>query len=695
MFFEPRIDGGRTMDWSSDLTSVKGIGEKTVKLFHKLDIYTVRDLLYYFPRDYEKFEEPKTISECKRGGIVTIRAKIPNQNMELRKAGRLVLFKFYLLEEGKRIDITYFNMAFLKNTFFPGQEYIFRGKLEEKKGRLSMDQPKFYKPEEYGMFLNTLQPIYSLTKGLTSNFIQKAVKEILKNLSLEQELLPEYMIEKHKLCSRREAFETLHFPKLEEAVLNARKRLVFEEFLAFCINVKTQKDTDMNLLVAQPLLRTAATTRLLEQLPYRLTNAQLKAWEQIENDMAGDYAMNRMVQGDVGSGKTILAILALLMTAANGRQGAFMAPTEVLAKQHYDSIVEMTEKYHLEIKPILLVGSMTAREKRRAYERIELGLANVIIGTHALIQGGVVYRDLALVITDEQHRFGVRQRQALQEKGDNTHILVMSATPIPRTLAIILFGDLHLSILDEMPVGRLPIKNCVVNTSYREKAYQFMQKEIDAGHQVYCICPMVEEGEMENLENVMEYADKLQNYFGDRARVSYLHGKMKPALKNQIMEDFAARNIDILVSTTVIEVGINVPNATVMMVENAERFGLAQLHQLRGRVGRGKDQSYCIFVNGNQNDKTTERLELLNKSNDGFFLANEDMRLRGPGDIFGIRQSGDFAFRVGDIYNDSTILLETAALADEILQSERKEELFPLMETFRAEVGNEVDFRSI
>ena len=334
------------MDWNSDLTSIKGIGEKTVKLFHKLDVYTVRDLLYYLPRDYEKYEEPKSISECESGGMTTIRARIPNQNIELRKAGRLVLLKFYLFEGDKRIDITYFNMAFLKNIFFPGQEYIFRGKLEEKKGRLSMDQPKFYKPEEYQKFLNTLQPVYSLTKGLTSNFIQKAIKEILKNISLEQELLPEYMVEKHKLCSRKYAFETLHFPKFEEEVIRARKRLVFEEFLAFCINVKTKRDIDMNLMVASPLLKTAATTRLLEQLPYKLTKAQLKAWEQIENDMAGDYAMNRMVQGDVGSGKTILAILALLMTAANGRQGAFMAPTEVLAKQHYDSIVEMAEKYH-------------------------------------------------------------------------------------------------------------------------------------------------------------------------------------------------------------------------------------------------------------------------------------------------------------------------------------------------------------
>ena len=683
------------MYWNSELTNVKGIGEKTVKLFQKLGLYTVRDLLYYFPKDYEKFEEPKTVSEVEPGGIVTIRAKIPSQNIELRKAGRLVLLKFYLFEEGKRIDITYFNMAFLKNTFVCGQEYIFRGKLEEKKGHLFMDQPKFYKQAEYQNYLNNLQPVYSLTKGLTSNFIQKAVKEIMKNLSMEQEILPKEIVNKYQLCNRKEAFEILHFPRKQEEVLEARRRLVFEEFLAFCLNVKSKKEEVLRLPVLRPLLKTAATERLLQQLPYKLTNAQLKAWHQIEEDMSGDCAMNRMVQGDVGSGKTILAILALLMNSSNGRQGALMAPTEVLAKQHYDSIIEMVEKYHLDMKPVLLVGSMTAKEKRNAYERIEMGIVNVVIGTHALIQEKVNYKNLTLVITDEQHRFGVRQRQLLQNKGENTHILVMSATPIPRTLAIILFGDLHLSVLDEMPVGRLPIKNCVVNTSYREKAYQFMLKEIEKGRQIYCICPMVEEGEMDQLENVLDYSKKLQDYFGEKVKIAYLHGKMKPVVKNQIMDDFAARNIDILVSTTVIEVGINVPNATVMMVENAERFGLAQLHQLRGRVGRGKEQSYCIFVNGNQNDKTMERLELLNKSNDGFFLANEDMRLRGPGDLFGIRQSGEFVFRIGDIYSDSEILLQTAALADEIMEVKDKEELFPLLETFKAEVGNNVDFRSI
>ncbi len=683
------------MDWNTELTGVKGIGEKTVKLFHKLDLYTVRDLLYYFPKDYERFEEPENISECTDGKIVTIRAKIPVQNVELKKAGRLVLYKFYLTEKERRIEIVYYNMAFLKNVLFPGQEYVFRGKLEEKKGRLIMEQPKYYKPQDYAKYLDTLQPVYSLTKGLTSSFIQKAVKEILKNLSMEQELLPERIVRKEKLCGRKEAFINLHFPQRQEEVLQARRRLVFEEFLAFCINVKSSKDVNLQLPVTFPMLKTKETEEFLSLLPYQLTGAQMKAWKQIETDLSGEVAMNRMIQGDVGSGKTILAILALLMTACNHRQGALMAPTEVLAKQHYDSICEMTEKYHLSIKPILLVGSMSAKEKRRAYERIELGVSNVIIGTHALIQEAVNYKDLALVITDEQHRFGVRQRQKLQEKGENTHVLVMSATPIPRTLAIILFGDLHLSVLDEMPVGRLPIKNCVVNTSYREMAYRFMQKEIEKGHQIYCICPMVEEGEMENLENVVSYTRKLQDFFKDMANISYLHGKMKPALKNQIMEEFAAGTIQILVSTTVIEVGINVPNATVMMVENAERFGLAQLHQLRGRVGRGKEQSYCIFVNGNQNAKTKERLELLNKSNDGFFLANEDMRLRGPGDIFGIRQSGEFAFRIGDIYSDADILLKTAELADEILQTNTEEDLSLLLETFKAEVGNDVDFRSI
>ena len=683
------------MQWDSDLRKVKGVGEKTVQLLHKLDLYTVKDLLYYLPRGYQHFEQPKPISQWEKGSVAVLKVKLPYQNMELRKAGRHTLLHFYLLDETGRVEVTFFNMAFLKNTLHTGQEYVFRGRLEVKKGRLIMEQPRFYPPADYEQLQNTLQPVYGLTKGLTSTFLQKAVKDVLGKLSLEEDIFPEAILEKYRLCSRREAFTNLHFPQQEELLLEARKRLVFEEFLAFCLEMKLSRQRSLQLPFPHPLLKTAHTGRFLEQLPYALTNAQKKAWEQIEADLESDVAMNRMVQGDVGSGKTILAILALLMCASNGRQGAFMAPTEVLARQHFDTLKEMSETYQLPIKPILLVGSLTAKEKKKAGEEIAGGAVNVIVGTHALIQEKVEYSDLALVITDEQHRFGVRQRQLLQKKGENTHILVMSATPIPRTLAIILFGDLHLSILDEMPTGRLPIKNCVVDTSWRPKAYQFMEKELEKGHQIYCICPMVEEGEQEQLENVVTYAQKLTAHFGTKARIACLHGKMKPALKNQVMEDFTSHKTDILVSTTVIEVGINVPNATVMLVENAERFGLAQLHQLRGRVGRGKDQSYCIFINGNQNQTTAKRLELLNKSNDGFYLANEDMKLRGPGDIFGIRQSGDLNFAVGDIYNDSKLLMETAALAEEILNTRAYDEVFPGLDRFRANMGSRVDFRSI
>lgn len=683
------------MEWNSGLMEVKGIGEKTLKYFQKLDLYTVRDLLYYLPKDYEKFEQPVTVTEAKAAQNISVIASIPFQTPQVKKIGRLSLFRFFLKEGEKTIEITYFNMPFLKNTFVTGKEYIFRGKLECKKGRLIMDQPKFYTPTEYEKYLNTLQPIYALTKGLTSNFIQKAVKESLSKLTFEEELLPEELIKKYQLMDKKTALTILHFPTQKEQVKEARKRLVFEEFLAFCLKVKKKKTEDLQLEFTPPMIPTAATNRLLEQLPYTLTGAQQRTWKELEEDLSKDVAMNRMIQGDVGSGKTILAILALLFTAANCRQGALMAPTEVLAIQHYEAIAKMAEEYHLPMSPVLLVGSMTAKEKREAYEKIAQGSANVIIGTHALIQEKVEYKNLALVITDEQHRFGVRQRQTLQDKGKNTHVCVMSATPIPRTLAIVLFGDLSLSVLDEMPVGRLPIKNCVVAPSYRETAYRFMDKEIEKKHQIYCICPMVEEGEMEGLENVVEYSKKLSGYFKDRARVAYLHGKMKPSMKNEIMEEFAKGNIDILVSTTVIEVGINVPNATVMMVENAERFGLAQLHQLRGRVGRGKEQSYCIFINSNENEKTRERLQLLNKSNDGFFLANEDMRLRGPGDLFGIAQSGEFVFEIGDIYGDAQMLLDTAALADKILALENPKDVFPKISEFCLITGNNVDFRSI
>ena len=396
--------------------------------------------------------------------------------------------------------------------------------------------------------------------------------------------------------------------------------------------------------------------RFIKELPYELTGAQKRVWREIESDLKKNLSMSRLVQGDVGSGKTVIALLALLTVAYSGYQGALMAPTEVLAKQHYESITKLLEEHRIPFQTALLTGSMTAKEKREAYRWIQGGEAQIIIGTHALIQEKVAYQDLALVVTDEQHRFGVRQREIFAEKGEMPHVLVMSATPIPRTLAIILYGDLDISVIDELPSNRLPIKNCVVDTGYRPTAYRFIKNQIEEGRQCYIICPMVEESEHLEVENVTDYSAMLQEELGNKIVVGCLHGKMKQEQKDRIMEDFGEGKIDVLVSTTVIEVGINVPNATVMMVENAERFGLAQLHQLRGRVGRGKYQSYCIFMTGSKAKDTKERLDILNKSNDGFKIASEDLKQRGPGDLFGIRQSGLMNFRLGDVFQDAAVL---------------------------------------
>ena len=408
----------------------------------------------------------------------------------------------------------------------------------------------------------------------------------------------------------------------------------------------------------------------IEKLPYELTGAQKRALDDVIRDMQSPYVMQRLIQGDVGSGKTIVAFLAMAWTAASGYQSAIMAPTEVLARQHYESYCQMSEQFGLHFPIVLLTGSMTAKEKRLAYQTLDEEKDALVIGTHALIQEKAIYSNLALVITDEQHRFGVRQRETFAEKGRRPHILVMSATPIPRTLAIILYGDLDISVIDEVPARRLPIKNCVVNTGYRPKAYVFIEEQVRAGHQAYIICPLVEGSENMEGENVTDYAGKVKSELPSDIEVSVLHGKMKNDKKNEIMNLFAQNKVQVLVSTTVVEVGVNVPNATVMMIENADRFGLAQLHQLRGRVGRGDAQSYCIMINTSQSKNAKKRLEILNQSNDGFKIASEDLRLRGPGDFFGIRQSGDLAFQLADIYQDAPVLQQASEAVSSILDED-------------------------
>ena len=682
---------------------MKGVGEKTAALFEKLHVYTAEDLVFYYPRDYEQFSDPVSLDRAPAEEITAVEGYLAG-NVATRHVRGLSITTFQAACEGGELHLTYFNMPYLKNSLKRGQPYIFRGCLHRRKDRFVMEQAKIYKPEEYGKLTDCMQPRYATTKGLTNNAVTKAVRQAVGLVDLSKDPLPEKIRAVEGFPSFREAVEQMHFPTGRETLLAARRRLVFDEFFRFILVLRRMREDNERTKSLHSMIEVAQTERLIEALPYRLTKAQQRVWAEIRSDLTSKYAMNRLVQGDVGSGKTILAFLALVMCAANGFQGALMAPTEVLARQHYESLMKLNKEHGLQIHPVLLTGSVTAKDRREIYAQIESGEADIVIGTHALIQERVVYKSLSLVITDEQHRFGVRQRESLAEKGGFSgdgkavHVLVMSATPIPRTLAIILYGDLHISVLDELPADRLPVKNCVVNTSYRNTAYKFIEKEVAQGRQVYVICPMVEEGEEQELEDVGSYAKKLKSALSPSVRVETLHGRMRPAEKTRIMEAFEAHHIDVLVSTTVIEVGINVPNATVMLVENAERFGLAQLHQLRGRVGRGDKQSYCIFISKSERPETMERLKILNESNDGFYIAGKDLALRGPGDLFGIRQSGDLQFALGDIYRDAAVLQSASEWADRVLAEDPAlagEEYAALRETLTMHETNEVDFRSI
>lgn len=648
------------------LRELKGVGEKTEKLFRKIGISDTDDLLRYYPRTYDSYEEPVPVSDLEEGTAAAVRVTVTT-GVYVNQVRNLQVVTITAADESGKIPVVWFNMPYLRNTLKKGSVLIFRGRVVRKQKHLQIEHPEIFTPAAYEEVLHSLQPIYGLTAGLTGKTIVKLLKSLLAEQNLQMEYLPEEYRERYQLADANFAVSAIHFPKNREQLLIARKRLVFDEFLLFILAVQLLKEKTEEAPNCFSMKKTWTTEQIIENLPYRLTNAQLNTWHEIERDLCGEALMSRLVQGDVGSGKTILAFLAMIMASENGCQSALMVPTEVLARQHYEAFLKLKEEYGLACTAILLTGSNTAKEKRERYAMIASGEADIIIGTHALIQERIEYQRLGLVITDEQHRFGVKQREALTTKGNPPNVLVMSATPIPRTLAIILYGDLDISIIDELPAKRLPIKNCVVGTSYRPKAYTFIEKQVREGRQAYIICPMVEESEGLDAENVLDYTKKLQGIFPKDIRISHLHGKMKPKEKNQVMEAFAAGEIQILVSTTVVEVGVNVPNATVMMVENAERFGLAQLHQLRGRVGRGEYQSYCIFIQGNDVKETSKRLEILNKSNDGFFIAGEDLKLRGPGDLFGIRQSGLLEFKIGDIYQDADILKTASEAAGEIL----------------------------
>lgn len=648
-----------------NLNELKGIGEKTEKLFYRAGVNRVEDLLRYYPRYYDVYEKTVLIKDLECDRTQAVKATVV-RNVTVKRVRNLQIINGFLRdEEGNSIKATWFNAPYLRNTLTIGSIFVFRGMVKEKMGSFTLEHPAIYSLRDYNLKMGEMQPVYPLVSGLTNHMVQKFVKQAFDIIDIE-EIIPKSVREKYNLVGIKTAIKDIHFPKERETFIKAKQRLIFEEFFTFIQSLRSLKENNQKTKNENILTVPKQVDDLIDALPYQLTDAQKRTWEEIKSDIGSDKIMNRLIQGDVGTGKTIIAVLALITATFNGGQGAMMAPTEVLAMQHYENIKTLLEKNNIDIKIVVLTGSMTVKEKKEAYALIESGEAGIVIGTHALIQEKVQYKNLIMVITDEQHRFGVRQRETMSIKGHNPHVMVMSATPIPRTLAIILYGDLDISVIDELPQGRKAIANCVVGTEYRPNAYDFMRRQVEQGRQVYVICPTVEFSEAVEGENVIEYADKLKKIMPISMRIEYLHGRMKPSEKNQIMNRFAKNDIDILVSTTVVEVGVNVPNATVMMVENAERFGLAQLHQLRGRVGRGEHQSYCIFVNGTGKKDAKERLEILCKSNDGFYIANEDLRLRGPGDLFGVRQSGDFEFKLGDIMSDAKILKEAAEAAKQI-----------------------------
>ena len=646
------------MNLDDDITHLKGVGEKRSELFEKLGINTIEDLLHHFPRDYVDFTSPVPIAELNPDETSVFSGYV-SKKIKPYFGPKYSIFKLIVSDENADILITIYNSQFTFDKLILGKEYIFYGKISGTILAPECQSPVFIDATEK----NLLSPKYNLTKGLSAAIISKCIKNALDSCNTE-DLLPEKIKKEFNLIDYHDALNKIHFPNCIDELKDSRRRLAFEELLVLQLGLKLLKSKNRThtpiVMVNQDI------SDFYSKLPFKPTNAQLRSINECIVDMQGEVPMNRLLQGDVGSGKTLVAAAVCYFASKNGYQSALMAPTEILAKQHYNTLKSFLEP--LGINVVLLTGST---KKAPVYKELEDGSADVAVGTQALIQKNVKFKELGLVITDEQHRFGVEQRSVLSEKGMKPHTLVMSATPIPRTLALIIYGDLEISVLDEMPKGRMPIKTYGVNTGYRERIYKFIKKYVENGFQAYIVCPLIEEGASEKASAV-KYFETLNNKHFSNIPTGLLHGKMKQSEKDNVMQKFKNNEIKVLVSTTVIEVGVDVPNAVIMVIENAEQFGLSQLHQLRGRVGRGTEQSHCILITDNNSEYTKARIDTMVRTSDGFEIANEDLRLRGPGDFFGSKQHGLPELKIADMSSDIDILQETKLLSEKILKEDPK-----------------------
>lgn len=652
------------LDLTKDVKYVKGVGPNRVKLLNKIGIYNLGDLITYYPRDYEDRSKPRMIQNLVNGEDSLIKAVAVSRVVEIRLKNRMCMYKLVVQDETAKCTIIWFNQSYLKNKFIIGETYYFFGKANIRTGKFEMSSPVF---DDVNTKNNTgrIIPIYSSTYSLSQNTIRKIIENGLEMVDGNlEENMPEYILDNYNLLGINEATKKVHFPESFEEFKEARKRLVFEELLTMQVALLGLKNKYSRDIKGIEFAKEYKFSDIINDLPFNLTNAQIRVLQEIENDMEKDKSMNRLLQGDVGSGKTIVSIIAAYKAVKSGYQAAIMAPTSILASQHLESFTEILEKYNIRCE--LLISSITKKKKEEILEKLKNGEIDVLIGTHAILEDNVIFKNLGLVVTDEQHRFGVRQRSKIASKGKNPDVLVMTATPIPRTLALILYGDLDISIIDELPPNRKKIDTFAVTKQMEERVNNFIKKQIEEGRQCYIVCPLVEENEEIDAKSVLELAEKYKNETFKEYKVEYIHGKMRPKEKDEIMLEFKEGKIDILISTTVIEVGVNVPNSSIMVIENAERFGLAALHQLRGRVGRGEYKSYCILKYNSKSDVVRQRMKIMQDTNDGFVIAEKDLELRGTGEFFGTKQHGIPDFKIANLFEDIPILKMVQDLSKKI-----------------------------